>query len=981
MKRTRNKTPKNINAWSGQGALVELPVQQVAMHVEAPVAITHDESSPWKSLNLLKDDPENEWFSKINNLSGKMDDLAELLRYELGKRSWLNVFLLSAGMGQIVEDYLHTDPFLLGRAARFFGKSDSASGRRTATLAMDLAQTWNAIDQLLPRSASGLRQNSLQADFTSRVAALVMGNAPIRSEEECRLIAEGNELIQSVQKLPPALREDVNKLPSCFRSFDQSPEDILKIVEDFSSRWPDRGRAIEVVGVRTSGSFLAPLYQAALQAKGYERVRWFTLRPGTPLLSYENSLLRSLKQENGLALICDDPPDTGETLFKITSMLERQGISRRNVVLLLELFEGDDHLPKNLKDFQSVTLEWSDWHVQEMLEAGTVRSEVESALKPGFVITGFQRTPLTYEVNHRKHSRATYQINLVNTVSGNSSTTTINVKGVGLGYFGEHFLAVSRKLPEDSLPILLLKNGLVYEEVPEGLRPASVGDFQLEEGLLGKMIDYVVRRNQRLQATEDLSLRLTNRNAVWEVASNILSLAFGKTWYLFRMPLLDAHVKRLLSVAHPSVIDGDMSLHHWLLDANAYGGTRGLFKTNLAERDFSHEDLSIFDPAYDLAALALVSGTEDQSSLIRRQYSQKSGDNISPERWMLHQLVRIWDMNRHGFLSSDDTKLKMSRVFGQYFSDLYFTDIPKSLEGPLCVFDIDGVLETHPLGFASLTFASARSLRALELHGYRILIASGRSLEEVKERSKAYHLAGGIAEYGSAIFDSQTGETATLLTREERDTLDHFRISLASLPGVNLDRDFSNSVRAFYRQQNGSHKSLNLQLVKVMMDDEGFTGLINVIPGSEQTDFVVSRVNKAAGVKAWMARFGSTSSSTGENLVAGRIELAVGDNEPDLEMLQMAEHAFAPGHAAKKLKDAGITIFKQPYQRGLEQGVTKFLGHKPGGCSICQMKEFNPESSYIQDVISLKEAGKFEMVLHMIALFLRQGMDSNVSAD
>ena len=82
--------------------------------------------------------------------------------------------------------------------------------------------------------------------------------------------------------------------------------------------------------------------------------------------------------------------------------------------------------------------------------------------------------------------------------------------------------------------------------------------------------------------------------------------------------------------------------------------------------------------------------------------------------------------------------------------------MPVPTAGALCAIDIDGVLETSPLGFSSLTPTGAVTLRAVTLHGYRPILATGRSLDEVRERCAAYHLAGGVAEYGAVVYNHGT---------------------------------------------------------------------------------------------------------------------------------------------------------------------------------------------------------------------------------
>ena len=72
-------------------------------------------------------------------------------------------------------------------------------------------------------------------------------------------------------RLPHRMRTTPVRMPSCFRNFDQTPEDVRRLAERVSDRWLDRQRRVLVVGIRTSGSYLAPLAAAVLRARGHDR--------------------------------------------------------------------------------------------------------------------------------------------------------------------------------------------------------------------------------------------------------------------------------------------------------------------------------------------------------------------------------------------------------------------------------------------------------------------------------------------------------------------------------------------------------------------------------------------------------------------------------------------------------------------------------------------------------------------------------------
>jgi hypothetical protein len=87
------------------------------------------------------------------------------------------------------------------------------------------------------------------------LADVVAGSSPDAQE----LNRAAAEIIESLERLPSPLRASVLRLPGCFHGFDQRPDDVASLVCSFAAAFPNRDRQLLVVGVRTSGSYLAPL--------------------------------------------------------------------------------------------------------------------------------------------------------------------------------------------------------------------------------------------------------------------------------------------------------------------------------------------------------------------------------------------------------------------------------------------------------------------------------------------------------------------------------------------------------------------------------------------------------------------------------------------------------------------------------------------------------------------------------------------------
>src|SRR5439155_2404354 len=171
-------------------------------------------------------------------------------------------------------------------------------------------------------------------------------------------------------------------------------------------------------------------------------------------------------------------------------------------------------------------------------------------------------------------------------------------------------------------------------------------------------------------------------------------------------------------------------------------------------------------------------------------------------------------------------------------------------------------------------------------HGFRALLATGRSLDEVRERCRAYGLAGGVAEYGGATYDHATGRVAVLLSPQEAAVLEALRESLGRLTHVVVDSGHRYSIRAYLRHPNGKRSGIPSEHVETVIEDLD----VRAIPGELQTDFQVRRLDKSVGLRAAVEMLG------------GPLIFAVGDAAADPTMLQAAESSYAPAGSDPSLR-------------------------------------------------------------------------------
>src|SRR5205823_6194912 len=120
------------------------------------------------------------------------------------------------------------------------------------------------------------------------------------------------------------------------RSFDQQIGDCRRMASLIAERLDDE-RPVLVVGLRTSGSYLAPLCVAFLTVAGHADSDALTIRPGQRLLPAEKArLARGLEMGATLCLV-DDPPRTGAQLAEAADALERRGFAAESKLLVVPL--------------------------------------------------------------------------------------------------------------------------------------------------------------------------------------------------------------------------------------------------------------------------------------------------------------------------------------------------------------------------------------------------------------------------------------------------------------------------------------------------------------------------------------------------------------------------------------------------------------------------------------------------------------------
>ncbi|MEU9040145.1 MULTISPECIES: hypothetical protein [unclassified Kitasatospora] len=884
---------------------------------------------------------------------------------------WPDAFLVSAGLVQVVEDVLEGTAWRPRRLVEHLAKSGRPGAVGAARGGLRAATgLW-----LAAPPARGLRAwCDGMAALRDRLALRALHPGPAAGDPHAELAAA----VAGLARLPGARRllaGAVQRPPACFRSFDQHPQDCAALARLVTARHPDRNRPVLVLGVRTSGSYLAPLLAAELRRLGHRSVTVGTTRPGSALVPGRTALVRDLRRRAGLVLLVDDPPVTGGSLAGLAASAVHCGFEAAAAVPVLATFDDAGELPPALRGLPCVTLPGRDWHVRTLLAPEALGPLLARLLPPGrrlLDLTVGAPGPLS------RHGHLSVPCSArVAEPDGGVRSLPLLAEWTGVGYFGAYAPAVAGALAGLVPEPLGFAGGVLVRPRPENGPADGPADRPADGRSVpsAEVARYVAARQRVLAVPADRSLRLAGRDPVWEASARQLAPVFGRLHTVLRPVLLDPLTRTLLASGRPCVTDGLTARHRWMPD-----GAGGWWKTAYADGAFGHLNLASYDAAYDLAACDLSDATgpddaqarsapDDDDTELLTEYRRLTGEEVSAARWCLLRLVQarhsaVQDGRPPSERTRADARRAQARAVQRFLAGLYLADLDAEPRGPYCVLDLDGVLESDVLGFPASAPAGMLALRALRAHGYRTVIATGRSAPEVEDRCAAYRLPGGVAEYGAVLVDAAAGTTEVLLDDGRRRIGDgglRGRLGTLDPPAV-TDPLARWCVRASVRApENGRRHALAPEVVAALLGEAPFGELFETVPGQAQTDFVPRGAGKLAGTRALLARLGD----------GGPPALAIGDGVADVGLLGWARRGTAPANAESAVRASGVPVARHAYQAGLADAVGGLLGHRPGGCRLCRAPRPPADARALLALLAVPEAGRAGAPLRLARLAVR----------
>ena len=857
-----------------------------------------------------------------DELSRSLQPLEDWQRQEIA----VNAYLLSCAVADSVDDYVAGETYDFSLAAVL-------PGMRVLTRALE--RVLEVRRRYRARGQAGLRKwrgawASAQVEFLQAW----LGDGHVDRDGMASRGAALAGLLDG--QLPEALLHRRIKVPAAFRTQDLTHHDVVAMADRLVALFPDRQRPVLALGVRTAGSYFAPVVCAALKLRGYRDVEAATLRPKKGVTPWEAAALARCASRDGLAVVVDEPANTGATLARVIDVLGQAGLPPQSIVLLLPVHptrrdwnEAHECLP--LRRTTVITLEPEQSHKHGLLDSEPIGQQLqeyfeargysEVEVRPSREADRFnQRLQRLSEEKFHSRLKRVYEVRLRDP-EGRFETRFVLAKSVGWGWLGYHAFLAAERLAAFVPPLLGLRNGILYMEwLPDGSVPALPRD---REELLLRAASYVGARVRLLGLPTDPmpELDLHHQKGIVLLAGE-LSRAFGlkHAAVLRRVRLCRELVRRACPV--PTLIDGKMRPLEWVQGAESF------LKTDFEHHGMGKTELNVTDPAYDLAEASMSFGLSaaEEEALLRR-YREASGDHAVEERLFPYKLLagiyalksamsnlrdprlrhRHQEFNQNYIEASDFLTIHTARFCGQRCRR------PEAVawRSPLVVLDVDGVLDKMIFGFPSTTAAGLEALSLLHRHGLSVALNSARTLHEIQEYSRIYGCTGGVAEYGSVAWDALTDRTHVLVTDESRDQLQRLARGLRRIPGVFLNDRYRHSLRA-YSYEGGRTVPLPKALVDGTIADLGLDRL-RLHQTYLDSTVLAREVDKGKGLLALLALAGVEQTET----------IAVGDSDADLAMFRVASRSFAPRHISAKAtaRLLGCRITDRTYQPGLLSAV------------------------------------------------------------
>jgi hydroxymethylpyrimidine pyrophosphatase-like HAD family hydrolase/adenine/guanine phosphoribosyltransferase-like PRPP-binding protein len=766
----------------------------------------------------------------------------------------------------------------------------------------------------------------------------------------------------SQASLPHAVLNARMQLPFGLREQDLTLPDIAAMANLLTNSHPPSAERVLVLGLRTAGAYFAPIVARRLLQSGWSAsVTWTSVRPKKGLSAQEAKTLREAARRGARVLVVDDQPDTGETLKLVVDLLERYGIARRAVTIMVPTHPAQRDpmaLRGGYADLDLVAFRGECSWKHRFLASDQVSrllGEYYRADGWGQVKVRLCQDSRSVELadqSHGFHARLK-RLYEVKASRGSSESLCCHViaKDVGCGWLGYHAYLAGTRLKPYVPRVLGLRNGFLFSEWV----PASQASD--EKPSVTEVAHYVAERASRLAINEDPCFSSPGCGGTfWYTLLKTLRRVYGP--HLGRMKMSALHRALVQYMApRPAFIDGNMAVKDWVRGRDEYR------KVDYEHHAFGNPGLNVVDPAFDLASAAFEFdlGRHDEEKLLSI-YISATGDTGIGERLILHKIVRgvsareaaqhrlrraqsyeeQLDFHARDLAARDFLTLQLAQFLGKPIAGLP----PDSWTSRIFVLDLDGVFDTAKLLFPHTTFAGLQALALLKESGFSVVVNSGRSARYAREYCAAYGLAGGIAEHGAVYIDAVGGREVSLLTESESLELETVR-ERARARKIFLDPTYEFAVR-IHESTGGRPSGLSPEFCEELVRD---CRHLRSLSTPVDTYVVPASKNKGTGLKALL----------NDLQIVPTISAAAGDSDADLDVFAEVEHAYAPANCSRGIRDYKRTgqcrVMEKSFQGGLLLAVKDLLRRTHGSNGVSKTGCVIPQDHLLNKLVAAADSG------------------------
>jgi len=876
-----------------------------------------------------------------------------------------NVYLFASALTCAVDDYLGDTPPSVSKI------SGRLPGLRIPLL---LAQKVVNVIHHLATFPQKMQAARWRRKWTSSVDAIceLLARTGKPAPQQLDDLRKSIEICTAIP-LPKQLLNRRTQLPSGYRSQDLTHHDAFSLARLFTATQVNRRSPLLIIGPRSMGAYFAPAARAKLLELGWTSVSWCTVRPKKGISPWEESALKALHSPDVQILVIDESPNTGNTFLLMVNLLRKRGVSSNRICLLAAMHPArpDWRLPDGdeTRDIKLIRLEANALHKNRLLEPNSAQPLLASYFQDlGWDDVQLVQSSQTSKLNARleEHFKDGFQCRLkrvfdVRLVKNGAPPVVrrILAKSVGWGWLGYQAFFAGKQLAEFVPALLGLREGIVYTDWLESVEGHST------RPPIEHLAAYVAARAKKLRLSNDPTFAISPGYGWtgWSVLIDSLRRAYGPIVGRLKVSALHENLVQYVSRT-PALIDGHMKPGDWFQTPDSF------CKVDYEHHNFGRTELYIVDPAYDLASAVFefyFPANEEQELIA--QYVQRSGDSTAAERILLWKVVRgVVEMEVTAAVLDVETRSETRRRLHERFvlarnflvhqmnrfSASLLPDRPLFQWTQRLIFlDLDGVFDSDVLGFPQATTSSLIALSRLQSHGFSVILNTARSVTDVRQYCEAYGLPGGVAESGCIFVDALAQSEISLVDPEAAEQLSRCKAAIQSLPGVFIDPNYQNAVRAFRYHGNRTQGLLETE-VRGVLQREGMDRL-TFLPTYADTTILPQNIGKGSGL-LWAKKY---------LRLEGEPVVAIGDNDQDLDMFRAADLAFAPANCSKAVREFAAAskcrLLRQPNQRGLLEAVMQVIHSDGQHCEKCdvQLKQADGCGALFQKLMEVAERPKF----------------------